>query len=92
MTDRKPRDSTAELTFWKLQASDQLPEVAEGEFYATVDCASLVVLAASEQEARSIARAESRGRWWLDSRLTTCSPVIPRGGARVVLANWPPIE
>jgi hypothetical protein len=92
MTNRKSHAPTAELKFWKLQASDQLPEVAEGEFYATLDCASLVVLASSEQEARSIARAESRGRWWLDSKLTTCSPVAPQGGARVVLANWPPLE
>jgi hypothetical protein len=80
------------LQFWKLEAADHLPIVAAGEFYTTVDCAGFVVLARSEQEARSMAQSASDGHWWLDPKLTTCHEVDPLEGPRVVLASWPSLD
>ena len=84
--------AAADLRFWVLEAAERLPIAAAGEFYATVDCAALVVLACSEQQARAIAQNTTDGDWWLDPKLTRCSEVDIAGNPRVVLANWPSLD
>jgi hypothetical protein len=92
LADSSPAAATTDLRFWVLEAAEKLPIAAEGEFYASVDCAGLVVLACSEQQARSIAQDTTDGDWWLDPKLTRCSEVDVDGRPRVVLANWPSLD
>ena len=87
-----PTAAAVDLRFWVLEAAERLAIAAEGEFYATVDCAGLVVLACSERQARSIAQNTTDGDWWLDPKLTRCREVDVAGSPRVVLANWPSLD
>jgi hypothetical protein len=92
VTGGKSQSAMTRLQLWKLEATERLPAENVKDFYASIDCTSLVILARSEREARSIALAESGGQWWLDPDLTTCRPVNSRGNPRVVLANWPTLN
>jgi len=80
---------TPVLSLWLLAASDRLKSSTCPDFFPSVDCGSLVVLAECESGARSIAKSECDGDWWLDPALTTCVAMSPRGSPRVILANWP---
>jgi len=81
--------SKSALQLWVLAASDRLKSSVGTDFYPSVDCGSLVVLAACESEARAIAKSECDGDWWLDPTLTSCVAMAPNGAPRVILASWP---
>jgi hypothetical protein len=86
---RADPERTAALRLWLLMACDRLKRNEGTDFYPSIDCGSLVVLAGCEAEARAMARSECNGDWWLDPTLTSCVAMAPDGSPRVIVANWP---
>jgi hypothetical protein len=85
-------ERAAGLRLWLLAATDRLKRSGGTDFYPSVDCGSLVVLAGCEAEARAMARSECDGDWWLDPTLTTCVAMAPDGSPRVILASCPELS
>lgn len=81
------------MNIYKLATTEhmQYPSKAAPEGYNQYTSMNgFVIVAASEDQARSLAaEAEDGGPWWLDRHLTTCEAVDVAGEPRIVMANEP---
>lgn len=80
-----------------LTADDRRAWVAasarpNGVWSPWLDAGGFVVVAPSEQAARSLASSGDRAPWWADHRVTTCVEIATLASdesPRVVLGNYP---
>src|SRR4051812_25840664 len=83
----------AKTSLWLLEVTlDEVEHRLNGEFYRSVDCSRIAVLARNEHEARSVASEACEGAWWMDPTLTMCTRVAINGRPRVVVESWPALE